>query len=187
MKVRRRVFGVAAAIALAAAGAALSRAGQATDNHIADVDDRASVILGKRLYLGHCAGCHGRNLQGQPLWQIVDAYAGRRAPALDESGYIWQHSDEDIFHVTKYGNSAGTPPAAISAMPAFKDALNDRQILAIVAFIKARWPLGLRVLQAMRNPGLAGMPVNANGTAWQLPPNCNAVLRRSEAAAAQAK
>ena len=89
--------------------------------------------------------------------------------------------------MTKYGTPAETPPAAISAMPAFKDALNDRQILAIIAFIKARWPLGLRVLQAMRNPGLAGMPVNANRTAWQLPPNCNAVLRRSEATAAQAK
>jgi hypothetical protein len=109
------------------------------------------------------------------------------APAFDETGYTWQHSDEEIFRITKYGKPAKTPPAAVSFMPAFQDALNDRQILAIIAFIKARWPVGLRILQAMRNPGFAGMPANADAADWQLPPNCNAILRRSEAAAAGPK
>jgi mono/diheme cytochrome c family protein len=154
------------------------------DLHFADAEDRASVILGKQLYRVHCAGCHGRNLQGQPLWQLADAYAGRRAPAFDETGYAWQHSDEEIFHVTKYGRLASGPPGA---MPAFEHRLEDYQILAVIAFIKARWPVGLRVLQAMHNPGLAGMPSDARDGAWQLPPNCNAVLRRSEAAAARSK
>jgi hypothetical protein len=69
-------------------------------------------------------------------------------------------------------------------MPAFEHRLEDDQILAVIAFIKARWPVGLRVLQAMRNPGLVGMPLQARDGPWLLPPNCNAVLRRSEAAAA---
>jgi FtsP/CotA-like multicopper oxidase with cupredoxin domain len=46
---------------------------------------------------------------------------------------------------------------------------------------------GLRILHAIRNPGFAGMPANANNRGWDLPPNCNAVLRRSEAAAARSK
>jgi hypothetical protein len=121
------------------------------------------------------------------LWQLADSYAGRRAPAFDETGYIWQYSDEEIFNMTKYGAFAGMSAPAVSFMPGFKGALDDRQILDIVAFIKARWPVGLRIVQAMRNPAFAGMPANANSIAWQLPPNCNAVLRRSEAAAAQSK
>ena len=74
MKVRRRVFGVAAAIALAAAGAPLSQAGQAPIIISPMSMIRASVILGKQLYLGHCAGCHGRNLQGAAI------VANRRTP-----------------------------------------------------------------------------------------------------------
>ena len=184
----RRVLGPAIALALAAAALSpLSPAAATVDRHFADADDRATVILGKHLYGSHCAGCHGRNLQGQPLWQLRDAYAGGRAPAFDETGYTWQHSDEEIFHMTKEGTFAAMPPIAGSFMPAFKDALNDHQILAIVALIKARWPIGLRILHAMRNPGFAGMPANANNRGWDLPPNCNAVLRRSEAAAERSK
>jgi mono/diheme cytochrome c family protein len=183
-----RTLGFAVVIALTTVAASPFRQAPATvDSHFAAADDRASVIPGKQLYLGHCAGCHGRFLQGQPLWQLADSYAGRRAPAFDETGYTWQHSDEEIFHMTKYGTPAKTQPAAVSFMPAFQDVLNDRQILAIIAFIKARWPIGLRILQAMRNPGLAGMPANADAANWQLPPNCNAILRRSEAAAARPK
>jgi hypothetical protein len=58
-------------------------------------------------------------------------------------------------------------------MPAFAAILEDHQILAALAFIKARWPLGLRVSQAMLNPGFAGMPADANDVEWRLPPNCN--------------
>ena len=133
---------------------------------------------GKALYRSYCASCHGRNLQGQPLWQLLDDYAGRRAPAYDESGHTWQHPDEDIFHMSKYGRFASEPADAVSSMPGFKDVLTDDQILAVVAFIKARWPLGLRVSQAMLNPGFAGMPPKADTVEWTLPPNCMAEQRR---------
>ncbi len=179
MRDGRSVLAVLIAFALAAGAASPPvRAAGPGDAHFADTDDLALVMLGKGLYRSQCAGCHGCYLQGQPLWQLNDAYAGRRAPAFDETGFIWQRSDEAIFHVTKYGGPAAPP----GAMPAFEHRLDDNQILGIVAFIKARWPLGLRILQAMHNPGLAGMPVGANGRDWQLPANCYAVLRRSEAA-----
>jgi mono/diheme cytochrome c family protein len=152
--------------------------------HFADADDRAAVMLGKKIYMRDCASCHGRNLQGQPLWQVVDQYAGRRAPAHDATGHTWLHSDEDIFHMTKFGRFASAPPQAVSYMPAFKGVLEDREILAVIAFIKARWPIGLRISQAMLNPGSAGMPQHANSVDWRLPPSCNAMLRVSERAAA---
>jgi S-disulfanyl-L-cysteine oxidoreductase SoxD len=138
--------------------------------HFADADDPGMVRLGRKIYMGHCASCHGRNLQGQPLWQLIDEYAGRRAPAHDETGHTWQHSDEDIFHMIKYGKFPSAPAGLVSFMPP-AEGLSDREILDAMAFIKARWPIGLRASQAMLNPGHAGMPPQASGQQWMLPPH----------------
>ena len=140
--------------------------------HFADATDTAQVVAGRRIYAQRCASCHGRQLQGQPLWQLQDSYARMRAPAHDASGHTWEHSDEELFHMTKYGRFSGTAPGVRSYMPAFASSLDDAQILAVIAFIKARWPLGLRVSQALLNPGYAGMPANAHSADWTFPPTC---------------
>jgi hypothetical protein len=46
-------------------------------------------------------------------------------------------------------------------MPAFKDALRDRDTIAAMPFIKARCPIGLRVRQSMLNPASGGLPLQA--------------------------
>jgi len=140
--------------------------------HFADADDLEKVRLGKALYAQRCAACHGRHLQGQPLWQLQDQYAGRRAPAHDQSGHTWSHSDEDLFYMTRDGRFPSTPPSAPSFMPAFQDSLTSEQITAVIAYIKASWPIGLRISQALLNPGSAGMPANAANVDWTLPPTC---------------
>jgi hypothetical protein len=61
-------------------------------------------------------------------------------------------------------------------MPAFKDRRTDEPILAIIAFVKRGWPIGLRASQATLNPGYAGMPPEASRVAWKLPPTCRAAL-----------
>jgi mono/diheme cytochrome c family protein len=167
--------GLLAAALAAAIGAGLASAA-ALDNppaaggHFADADDSALVLQGRQIYQRQCAGCHGRSLQGQPLWQLQDAYAGRRAPAHDQTGHTWLHADEDLFRMVKLGRFDEAGPA--TAMPAFQHRLNDSDILAVIAFIKASWPVGLRVVQAMRNPGSAGLPVQAAQADWQFPPTC---------------
>ncbi|MBV8574924.1 MAG: cytochrome c, partial [Acetobacteraceae bacterium] len=148
-----------------------------TPRHFADASDVEIVMRGKLIYAGRCASCHGRYLQGQPLWQLADQYAGRRAPAHDETGHTWQHPDEDLFEMTKYGRFASAPAGSKSYMPAFRYELSDRDILAALAFIKGRWPLGLRVAQAMLNPGHAGMPPGALKADWRFPPACKTVLQ----------
>lgn len=136
--------------------------------------------------MGRCASCHGRNLQGQPLWQLRDEYAGRRAPAHDETGNTWQHSDDEIFHMIKYGRFSSAPANAVSFMPAYEDHLSNCDIIAVMAFIKARWPTALRVSQAMLNPGHAGMPQRADQIEWRFPPSfCNAARRQRAAASAR--
>jgi mono/diheme cytochrome c family protein len=178
----RLVVAIAIVAGLAAIAVALrlaDTAPPAAASHLADAGDGVAVAEGNHLYHRHCASCHGRYLQGQPLWQLIDKNAGRRAPAHDASGHTWQHADEAIFRMTKYGTADPAAPDAESAMPAFKDQLSDREILAVIAFLKARWPLGLRVSQALLNPGYAGMPADADRVEWRLPPTCNVVLQRA--------
>jgi S-disulfanyl-L-cysteine oxidoreductase SoxD len=181
----RRPLLVCAAGALMAAaavgGAVALRFAAAPRAHFADPENAPVVMEGKRLYTRACASCHGRRLQGQLLWQVQDQFVGRRAPAHDQTGHTWQHPDEDLFYITKFGRFPTTPPSVKSYMPAYEQSLSDEQILATIAYIKATWPLGLRVSQALLNPGYAGMPRNAQTVEWRLPPNCQAALQRAGA------
>jgi len=156
----------------------MAHASAQSDLHIADADDAEKVKAGRQIYMRWCASCHGRRLQGQPLWQLAGTEEERRAPAHDETGHTWQHSDEDIFAMTKYGRFGLGAPDARSYMPSFKEILSDGEILEVIAFIKARWPIGLRVSQAMLNPDYAGMPAGADQIEWTLPPTCTGATQR---------
>lgn len=140
--------------------------------HFADADNTKLVQQGKVIYGNACAACHGRHLEGQALWRLMDQYAGRRAPAHDATGHTWRHSDDDLFAMTKFGRFPATPPKVHSWMPAFGGLLTDQQTLAVIAYIKSNWPTGIRASQAMLNPGQAGMPKDADNSSWTLPPNC---------------
>jgi mono/diheme cytochrome c family protein len=172
--------GVVAVLAASAVAAALAlRAPSPPRLHFADSENAEAVQDGKKLYASHCASCHGRKLQGQLLWQVRDEFAGRRAPAHDQTGHTWQHSDEDLFAMTKFGRFPTTPATVKSYMPAYAQNLSDDRILAVIAYIKATWPIGLRVSQALLNPDYAGMPQNAETVEWRLPPTCQAALQRA--------
>jgi S-disulfanyl-L-cysteine oxidoreductase SoxD len=177
--VRRLLLGCGAAALAVAVGAVAVRLAPAPRTHFADANDPDVVKEGKQLYGRVCASCHGRRLQGQLLWQVRDQFAGQRAPAHDQTGHTWQHSDEELFYITKFGRLPASAPTAKSYMPAYERSLSDDQILAITAYIKATWPLGLRVSQALLNPGYAGMPQNADTVEWRLPPTCQAALQRA--------
>jgi len=150
-------------------------------SHFADADNDALTTLGAEVYANNCSSCHGRRLQGQALWQLRDQYEGHRAPPHDSSGHTWQHSDEDLFHMTKTGKFPAAPAALVSFMPAFEHRLSDGEIIAVLAFIKSRWPIGIRASQSMLNPHHKGMPAGAGKVEWTLPPNCTASIQRWDA------
>jgi S-disulfanyl-L-cysteine oxidoreductase SoxD len=162
--------GFIALVSISAAAAPIS--------HFANADDDAAVVKGSQIYRERCAACHGRHLEGQPLWQLQDQFMHRRAPAHDASGHTWQHSDEDLFEMTKTGRFPGVPMSIHSYMPAFGAYLNNSEILDVLAYIKATWPLGIRVSQSMLNPNFRGMPRDANKVEWTLPPTCTSSYKR---------
>lgn len=110
----------------------------------------ARIALGRGLYATHCASCHGADLQGEPDWQSPKPDGRMPAPPHDDTGHSWHHSDAELFRITKFGMAA-VVPGYESAMPAFGDVLSDREIVAILAFIKSTWPERERRYQEERN------------------------------------
>jgi mono/diheme cytochrome c family protein len=113
-----------------------------------NADSPALVALGQELYATACASCHGVSLEGQPNWRVRRADGRLPAPPHDETGHTWHHPDDQLFAMTKFG------PAAFaglddykSDMPAFEGVLSDREIRAVLAYIKSTWPAEVRARQ----------------------------------------
>jgi mono/diheme cytochrome c family protein len=164
----RRIAAIAAALALGGAGALLAAwpGGRAHPVIFADAQDDAAVSRGAVVYGERCGDCHGRRMQGQALWQLDDADASRRAPALDATGPAWTRPDAVLFRIVSQGEG--------TAMPGFASRLTQADRLAVIAFVKSRWPVALRAGQAARNPGQAGMP--KQGAAWSFVAFCRTRL-----------
>jgi len=114
----------------------------------ADPHDRKQVERGQRVYKRFCALCHGSNLEGQANWRIRKPDGKLPAPPHDETGHTWHHPDDVLFGIVKYGL---VPPYAPenypSDMPAWGSTLSDGDILAVLAYIKSRWPAETRKIQ----------------------------------------
>lgn len=108
-------------------------------------DDAEVVALGAKVYANHCASCHGMRLEGQPDWRLRDAAGRLPAPPHDASGHTWHHPDEVLFRITKLGVAkAANLQGYDSAMPAYEGVLTDAEIVAVLSWIKSRWPGDIR-------------------------------------------
>lgn len=116
----------------------------------ADPNDSRQVALGRSVYDANCAFCHGKQLEGQPDWQIRKLNGRLPAPPHDAGGHTWHHPDGHLFGIVKDGIAAYAPPGYESDMPAFGAALDDEQIWAVLAFIKSNWTENIRRLQERR-------------------------------------
>lgn len=117
----------------------------------ADPSDGAQVALGARVYAKACASCHGAKLEGEKQWRERKPDGTFGAPPHDATGHTWHHPDNLLFRITKHGGASVAPPEFKSGMPAFKEQLSDREIWAVLAFIKSRWPSRVRTIQSRVN------------------------------------
>ena len=153
-KRRRMVRNVAigaAALAALLAVAAWYAAHRGAGAPRADASDPELVALGAAVYREHCASCHGRNLEGEPGWRQRRLDGTLPAPPHDATGHTWHHPDELLFRLTKEGPAAVVGKGYRSTMPGFAGVLDDREILATLAYIKSRWPPDIRKTQEKLN------------------------------------
>lgn len=107
----------------------------------ADPTNSKKVERGKKVYKRFCSLCHGKNLEGQPMWHIPREDGKMPAPPHDKTGHTWHHADIVLFNITKYGLVPPHAPEGYeSDMPGWKDTLSDDDIWAVLAFIKSQWP-----------------------------------------------
>ena len=130
-----------------------------------DPHDEALVALGEQVYAQHCAVCHGADLQGQPDWRRRLPSGRLPAPPHDETGHTWHHPDWELYAMVRDGVTPLAPPDYETDMPAYEDILDDREIRAVLAYIKAQWPEHILEMQEAVNrrqpqppDGVAGWP-----------------------------
>lgn len=87
--------------------------------------DESSIAEGRKLYLRHCASCHGQSGKGDGSMALA---GGTPSNLADET---WDHgsSDGEIFVVIRDGVG--------SDMEAYKDSLTEKQIWHLVNFIRS--------------------------------------------------
>lgn len=103
------------------------------------------VALGQSIYSENCASCHGANLEGQSNWRSPGPDGRLPAPPHDATGHTWHHDGDTLFRLTKYGTGAliGDPDYA-SNMPIYEGVLTDDAIIAVLSYIKSKWPQDVR-------------------------------------------
>lgn len=116
---------------------------------VVDQSDPQVIANGEVVYEQFCASCHGKNLEGQPNWQVTKADGTLPAPPHNKDGHTSHHADSVLFDYTKGGGAALGLKDFKSGMPPFKGMLSDEQIWSALAYIKSHWPEKHRQRQAL--------------------------------------
>ena len=114
------------------------------NNIILKPNNKVITSLGKEIYINNCASCHGKNLEGQPNWRERNDAGYLPAPPHDKTGHTWHHSDAYLFQITKYGLEELIGEKYPNNMPAYKEILNDKEIIASLSYIKSMWPKSIQ-------------------------------------------
>lgn len=112
---------------------------QAKSIIVLESDNPSVVVLGEKVYLANCASCHGKVLEGQANWRKPDNEGYMPAPPHNEEGHTWHHSDNYLFLITKYGIERIIGQKYPNNMPAYDGQLTDKEIVAVLSYIKSTW------------------------------------------------
>ncbi len=113
--------------------------------------DPLAVSEGENIYRIECASCHGAKLEGQPDWRTRRPDGKLPAPPHDATGHTWHHPTELLASIIKLGMvPPNAPEGYVSDMPGFRSKLDDRQILAVLAYIETQWPPEIKASRAER-------------------------------------
>lgn len=141
----RTVTFAAIVIATVVGFIALKTVGRNAAEHDLRPRDPTALATGQKIYAERCASCHGAQLEGQPDWQSRGGDDLLPAPPHDATGHTWHHRDELLFRITKFGMAkAINMPDYKSSMPVYEGVLSNEEIVAVLSWIKSRWPSSVR-------------------------------------------
>jgi mono/diheme cytochrome c family protein len=103
------------------------------------IDSKLMISRGKIAYQNNCVSCHQVNLAGAENWKGLDEDGHRKAPPLNGTGHTWHHDDATLHTIIKYG-LVGIVSDYEGKMAAFGKNLSDKDIDAVLAYIKSFWP-----------------------------------------------
>ncbi len=110
-----------------------------------------TLELGATVYASNCASCHGVNLEGEPDWRTPNPDGTWKAPPHNDDGHTWHHPDAYIIDRIVHGtNNLDVAMQQNSNMPAYGDVLSDKEIDAVLAFIKSQWSSRVQEMQRQR-------------------------------------
>ena len=135
---------LAAIAAVAASGALAWWQWAPAADAVIDADDARLVAQGREVYGRHCASCHGTKLEGQPDWRTRLPNGRMPAPPHDADGHTWHHPGDVLFGIVREGVQKFAPAGYQSDMPAYAGVLSDREIVAVLSYIKSTWPAEVR-------------------------------------------
>jgi S-disulfanyl-L-cysteine oxidoreductase SoxD len=146
MKTKSLLFALAAGLAVVVVVLVVAAPfGSLTPAYALRPDDAKLVARGEKVYRDQCAACHGARLEGQPDWRTRGPDGLLPAPPHDASGHTWHHPDETLIRITKLGVAkAANLKDYQSAMPIYDGVLSDEEIIAVLSWIKSRWPASVR-------------------------------------------
>ena len=96
--------------------------------------DFAQISRGGKLFRQNCAVCHGKQAEGAPNWQKMDADGKYPPPPLNGSAHAWHHPKSVLVDTIKNGTAK-----LGGNMPAWKDKLSNEQINDIIAWFQSKW------------------------------------------------
>lgn len=95
----------------------------------------ASVIKGAKLFQENCAACHGKQGEGDANWRTPGPDGKYRPPPLNGTGHMWHHPLPVLLSTIRDGSIAQG-----GNMPPWKEKLNERDMIDIIAWLQSKWP-----------------------------------------------
>jgi len=105
------------------------------------------VAKGADLYASQCASCHKSNAEGTKDWRKTGSNGKYPPPPLNGTGHAWHHSIKVLGNTIRDG---GIKLGGV--MPAFKDKLDAKQTLDVIAFFQSKWDDKVYSAWLERNP-----------------------------------
>lgn len=109
--------------------------------------DAEAVALGRAVYAGHCAACHGPAGEGAADWRTPNELGELPAPPHDSTGHTWKHADAMLYHIVRQGWRDPFNRTDRLTMPAYEEILSPEETRAVIIYLKTLWTPQQRAFQ----------------------------------------